>query len=196
MRLERDVAQGECAKFLNTFGWAKKSVDAIKCKRCYATVIEHTDTGSADYTASRGGHSYVVEVKAGEKRLSFAQIRADQWAWLEQWERTAGGIAWFWLQLGYERVNSATDYPRAAYLVTRQILLDIQAKMKSEADIDNLPANALAAQTRVATRTNNLHAVNLLSDWRCQWQGNGLWQPHSDHLYWSLYGKSTLDHVA
>lgn len=187
-QLERKQAQGACIKFLHSIGWARKVTDALRCKKCFSLVVEHTDKGASDYIAAYNGYALAVEVKADAERFTFSGIRAEQWAWLAEWQKTSKATAWFWIQLGTERVNSKEGlYKKTTYLVPHDSFLEVKRLMVSRR-INNLPMNALAAETRVATRDNQLTAEHLLSEYRCIWQ-QGMFIPFSDHPFWRIYGK-------
>lgn len=193
---EKDTAQGECIKFLKLVGRGKKNMDTIQCTRCHAKVINHTEAGVADYYAAVSGQALVIEVKDGAERFNFPDIDVEQWRWMRRYEIDAQVIGWFWLMIGVNKPNTNTDYPRKTYLVTRSVLSQVRRVMIHKGGVNNLPANALAARTRIQTRDLDLHAERLLKNYRCDWYGDHLWLPCQEHSFWPTYKKNWSDYAS
>lgn len=202
---------GEIARWAAMVGCGYKEEDVVFCE--YGHKVHPKHKGIPDYRvdwmADQAVLSLRIECKASnDTRFAFGAISEDQRKWMHDWIELTNrpNQAWLWLQLGDQAVDAvvknsnrtSTPHPgrRQVYLVAWGVALLIETVMWDCAKLKGIPMNAAAAATRVDTRDGQLHAENLLGQWKLHYQGHGDWWMAMDHPIWSMTGTTPYNYAA
>lgn len=176
---EKGGAELECGKSLRYWGWQADPVrDAVICPNCGYIIYPDAKPGTFDFEAwvplwdqKKVRHIY-VEVKAGDTRIDFIQLRDSQLKWAKE----APGLhderidLWFWLCIG--RGIGYKKYPRESFLIPYEMWHQVQREL----DRKSIP-----------------HGYEALEKWKLEWVicGDGLWLLPDEHPARTVYGYQT-----
>lgn len=189
----------EVFRFACLAGHGQKQEDVTICPRCHNKVYPK-HTGCPDYQidwkAPMGTLSLRVEAKACRPdksdpnggRFDFAQIKQEQHGWMGDWLNCLSSPleqGYVWIQMGAHAVNAKSEYKRQIFLVSYSVYLETEWTLKN-VGVNNLPLTAELANTRIATRDNQLFAKNIWSKWALTYHGDRYWWPGETHPIFNL----------
>lgn len=195
--IEKRQAEPECAQFLNRVGWGRKQDEEAICDRCHS-IIYPKHRGAADYYGVvRNPNGFpvpiVIEVKGVDaNRFPFKKIDIEQFKWSKDWLDTlqTRDLAFAWIQLGTDAVNSKTPFRRQVYLVGMEVVWKVKCQLEQVGSM-SIPMHALATNRH---KEKLLTADLLWSEWKLTWIPTFGWWPMENHPFWERISVKYYDY--